>query len=220
MTKGILGRKVGMTQIFAENGELIPVTVVEAKGNVVLQKKTEEVEGYNAIQLGFDDKRPYDKERKDRLVKVANKPEQGHADKANTAPKRFVREIRDADVASYEVGQEVQVDIFAAGDLVDVTGVSKGKGFQGAIKRHGQSRGPMAHGSRYHRRPGSMGGASFPSRVFKGKALPGQMGGDRITIQNLEVVKVDAERNVILIKGNVPGSKKSLVEIKTAIKSK
>lgn len=220
MTKGILGRKVGMTQIFAENGELIPVTVVEAKGNVVLQKKTEEVEGYNAIQLGFDDKRPYDKERKDRLVKVANKPEQGHADKANTAPKRFVREIRDADVASYEVGQEVQVDIFAAGDLVDVTGVSKGKGFQGAIKRHGQSRGPMAHGSRYHRRPGSMGGASFPSRVFKGKALPGQMGGDRITIQNLEVVKVDAERNVILIKGNVPGSKKSLVEIKTAVKSK
>lgn len=220
MTKGILGRKVGMTQIFAENGELIPVTVVEAKGNVVLQKKTEEVEGYNAIQLGFDDKRPYDKERKDRLVKVANKPEQGHADKANTAPKRFVREIRDAEVANYEVGQEVQVDIFAAGDLVDVTGVSKGKGFQGAIKRHGQSRGPMAHGSRYHRRPGSMGGASFPSRVFKGKALPGQMGGDRITIQNLEVVKVDAERNVILIKGNVPGSKKSLVEIKTAIKSK
>ena len=220
MTKGILGRKVGMTQIFAENGELIPVTVVEAKGNVVLQKKTEEVEGYNAIQLGFDDKRPYDKERKDRLVKVANKPEQGHADKANTAPKRFVREIRDAEVANYEVGQEVQVDIFAAGDLVDVTGVSKGKGFQGAIKRHGQSRGPMAHGSRYHRRPGSMGGASFPSRVFKGKALPGQMGGNRITIQNLEVVKVDAERNVILIKGNVPGSKKSLVEIKTAIKSK
>ena len=220
MTKGILGRKVGMTQIFAENGELIPVTVVEAKGNVVLQKKTEEVEGYNAIQLGFDDKRPYDKERKDRLVKVANKPEQGHADKANTAPKRFVREIRDAEVANYEVGQEVQVDIFAAGDLVDVTGVSKGKGFQGAIKRHGQSRGPMAHGSRYHRRPGSMGGASFPSRVFKGKALPGQMGGDRITIQNLEVVKVDAERNVILIKGNVPGSKKSLVEIKTAVKSK
>ena len=218
MTKGILGRKVGMTQIFAENGELIPVTVVEAKGNVVLQKKTEEVEGYNAIQLGFDDKRPYDKERKDRLVKVANKPEQGHADKANTAPKRFVREIRDADVASYEVGQEVQVDIFAAGDLVDVTGVSKGKGFQGAIKRHGQSRGPMAHGSRYHRRPGSMGPVA-PNRVFKNKHLAGRMGGNRVTIQNLEVVQVIPEKNVILIKGNVPGAKKSLITIKSAVKA-
>ena len=218
MTKGILGRKVGMTQIFAENGKLIPVTVVEAKGNVVLQKKTEEVEGYNAIQLGFDDKRPYDKERKDRLVKVANKPEQGHADKANTAPKRFVREIRDADVASYEVGQEVQVDIFAAGDLVDVTGVSKGKGFQGAIKRHGQSRGPMAHGSRYHRRPGSMGPVA-PNRVFKGKALPGQMGGVTVTTQNLEIVSVDVENGLILVKGCIPGSKKSFVKIQSAVKS-
>ena len=190
MTKGILGRKVGMTQIFAENGELIPVTVVEAKGNVVLQKKTEEVEGYNAIQLGFDDKRPYDKERKDRLVKVANKPEQGHADKANTAPKRFVREIR----------------------------VSKGKGFQGAIKRHGQSRGPMAHGSRYHRRPGSMGPVA-PNRVFKGKALPGQMGGVTVTTQNLEIVSVDVENGLILVKGCIPGSKKSFVKIQSAVKS-
>ena len=214
MTKGILGRKVGMTQIFAENGELIPVTVVEAKGNVVLQKKTEEVEGYNAIQLGFDDKRPYDKERKDRLVKVANKPEQGHADKASTAPKRFVREIRDADVASYEVGQEVQVDIFAAGDLVDVTGVSKGKGFQGVIKRHGQARGPMAHGSRYHRRPGSMGACATPSRVLKGKKLPGHMGNVTATVQNLKVVKVDTEKNVILVKGSVPGPKGTIVKVK------
>lgn len=218
MTKGILGRKVGMTQVFAENGELIPVTVVEAKGNVVLQKKTEEVEGYNAIQLGFDDKRPYDKERKDRLVKVANKPEQGHAAKANTAPKRFVREIRNADLSAYELGQEVQVDIFATGDLVDVTGVSKGKGFQGAIKRHGQSRGPMAHGSRYHRRPGSMGPVD-PNRVFKNKRLAGRMGGDRVTIQNLEIVQVVPEKNVILIKGNVPGAKKSLITIKSAVKA-
>lgn len=218
MTKGILGRKIGMTQVFAENGELIPVTVIEAKGNVVLQKKTEEIDGYNAIQLGFDDKRAYDKERKDRKIKVANKPEQGHADKANTAPKRFVREIRDAEVANYEVGQEVQVDIFATGDLVDVTGTSKGKGFQGAIKRHGQSRGPMAHGSRYHRRPGSMGPVA-PNRVFKGKALPGQMGGVTVTTQNLEVVSVDTENGIILIKGCIPGSKKSFVKIQSAVKS-
>ena len=208
MTKGILGKKVGMTQIFTEAGELIPVTVIEATPNVVLQVKTVETDGYNAIQVGFDDKREV----------LSNKPAKGHVAKANTAPKRFIREFKN--VEGLEVGAEITVETFAAGDVVDVTGTSKGKGFQGVIKRHGQSRGPMAHGSRYHRRPGSMGGASFPSRVFKGKALPGQMGGNRITIQNLEVVKVDAERNVILIKGNVPGSKKSLVEIKTAIKSK
>ena len=218
MTKGILGRKVGMTQIFAENGELIPVTVVEAKVYVVLQKKTEEIDGYNSIQLGFDDKRPYDKTRKDALIKVANKPEQGHADKAKTAPKRFIREIKDVELANYEVGQEVQVDIFATGDLVDVTGTSKGKGFQGAIKRHGQSRGPMAHGSRYHRRPGSMGPVA-PNRVFKGKALPGQMGGVTVTTQNLEIVSVDKETGVILIKGCIPGSKKSFVKIQSAVKS-
>ena len=210
MTKGILGKKVGMTQIFTEAGELIPVTVIEATPNVVLQVKTVETDGYNAIQVGFDDKREV----------LSNKPAKGHVAKANTTPKRFIREFNNVELSEYEVGQEITVDVFKAGDIVDVTGTSKGKGFQGAIKRHGQSRGPMAHGSRYHRRPGSMGGASFPSRVFKGKALPGQMGGNRITIQNLEVVKVDAERNVILIKGNVPGSKKSLVEIKTAIKSK
>ena len=210
MTKGILGKKVGMTQYFTEAGELIPVTVVEVTPNVVLQLKTIENDGYEAVQLGFDDLREV----------LSNRPAKGHVAKANDTPKRFIREFNNVELSEYEAGQEITVDVFKAGDIVDVTGTSKGKGFQGAIKRHGQSRGPMAHGSRYHRRPGSMGGASFPSRVFKGKALPGQMGGNRITIQNLEVVKVDAERNVILIKGNVPGSKKSLVEIKTAIKSK
>ena len=210
MTKGILGKKVGMTQYFTEAGELIPVTVVEVTPNVVLQLKTIENDGYEAVQLGFDDLREV----------LSNRPAKGHVAKANATPKRFIREFNNVELSEYEVGQEITVDVFKAGDIVDVTGTSKGKGFQGAIKRHGQSRGPMAHGSRYHRRPGSMGGASFPSRVFKGKALPGQMGGDRITIQNLELVKVDAERNVILIKGNVPGSKKSLVEIKTAVKSK
>ena len=207
MTKGILGRKIGMTQVFAENGNLIPVTVIEAADNVVLQKKSVESDGYEAIQVGFDDKRE----------KLANKPEKGHVAKANTNPKRFIREFRGVDLTGYEVGQEVKVDIFAAGDIVDVTGVSKGKGFQGSIKRHGQSRGPMAHGSRYHRRPGSMGPVA-PNRVFKGKALPGRMGGEQVTVQNLEIVKVDVERNLLLVKGNVPGAKKSLVKIKSAIK--
>jgi large subunit ribosomal protein L3 len=209
MTKGILGRKIGMTQVFAENGDLIPVTVIEATPNVVLQKKTIEKDGYEAIQLGFEDLNE----------KRANKPQIGHAAKANTAPKRFVREIRGANVDEYEVGQEVKVDIFAEGDIVDVTGISKGKGFQGAIKRHGQSRGPMAHGSRYHRRPGSM-GAIAPNRVFKSKELPGRMGGERVTIQNLKIVKVDPERNLLLIKGNVPGPRKGLVIVKSAVKAK
>ncbi|WP_445492913.1 50S ribosomal protein L3 [Niallia sp. 03133] len=209
MTKGILGRKIGMTQVFAENGNLIPVTVVEAAQNVVLQKKTVETDGYESVQIGFEDKRE----------KLANKPEKGHVAKANTAPKRFVRELREVNLDEYEVGQEVKVDVFAEGDIVDVTGISKGKGFQGSIKRHGQSRGPMAHGSRYHRRPGSMGPVA-PNRVFKGKALPGRMGGEQVTVQNLEIVKVDAERNLLLIKGNVPGSKKALLKIKTAVKAK
>ena len=208
MTKGILGRKIGMTQVFAENGDLIPVTVIEATPNVVLQKKTVDTDGYEAIQIGFEDKRE----------KLSNKPEQGHVAKANTAPKRFIREIRNADLADYEIGQEVKVEIFAEGDVVDVTGVTKGKGFQGVIKRHGQSRGPMAHGSRYHRRPGSMGPVA-PNRVFKQKNLPGQMGGNIVTIQNLEIVKVDADRNLLLVKGNVPGSKKALVTVKSAIKA-
>jgi large subunit ribosomal protein L3 len=209
MTKGILGRKVGMTQVFAENGDLIPVTVIAATPNVVLQKKSSETDGYSAIQLGFEDKRE----------KLANKPEKGHVAKANTAPKRFVKELREASLDAYEVGQEVKVDIFTVGEIVDVTGISKGKGFQGSIKRHGQSRGPMSHGSRYHRRPGSMGPVA-PNRVFKNKLLPGRMGGERITVQNLEIVKIDAERNLLLIKGNVPGPKKALITVKGAVKSK
>jgi large subunit ribosomal protein L3 len=209
MTKGILGRKIGMTQVFAENGDLIPVTVIEAAPNVVLQKKTVETDGYEAIQLGFEDKRE----------KLSNKPAKGHVAKASTAPKRFIREFRGLDTANYEVGQEVNVESFAEGDVIDVTGVTKGKGFQGVIKRHGQSRGPMAHGSRYHRRPGSMGPVA-PNRVFKQKKLPGQMGGHVVTIQNLHIVRVDAERNLLLVKGNVPGSRKSLVVVKAAIKSK
>lgn len=207
MTKGILGKKIGMTQIFAENGDLIPVTVIQAEPNVVLQKKTVETDGYEAIQLGFVDV----KESR------ANKPEKGHAAKANTNPKRYIREFRNVNIEEYEVGQEVKVDVFKEGEFVDVTGTSKGKGFQGSIKRHNQSRGPMSHGSRYHRRPGSM-GAVDPARVFKGKNLPGRMGGETITIQNLEIVKVDPERNLLLIKGNVPGAKKSFVKISSAIK--
>ncbi|HCQ5132213.1 TPA: 50S ribosomal protein L3 [Listeria monocytogenes] len=209
MTKGILGRKVGMTQVFTENGELIPVTVIEAAQNVVLQKKTVETDGYEAVQIGFEDKKAI----------LSNKPEQGHVAKANTTPKRFIREFRDVNLDEYEIGAEVKVDVFAEGDIIDATGVSKGKGFQGVIKRHGQSRGPMAHGSRYHRRPGSMGPVA-PNRVFKNKLLPGRMGGEQITIQNLEIVKVDVEKNVLLVKGNVPGAKKALVQIKTATKAK
>lgn len=209
MTKGILGRKVGMTQIFLENGELVPVTVVQAEPNVVLQKKTIETDGYEAIQIGFLDK----KESR------ANKPEKGHAEKANTKPKRYIREIRNANVDEYEVGQEISVDIFEEGDIVDVTGTSKGKGFQGSIKRHNYARGPMSHGSHFHRTGGSMGSVDA-ARVFKGKALPGRMGGEQVTIQNLEIVKVDPERNVLLIKGNIPGAKKSVVKITSAVKAK
>lgn len=208
MTKGILGRKIGMTQVFAENGDLIPVTVVQVAANVVLQVKTVETDGYESVQVGFEDKRE----------KLSNKPEKGHVSKANTTPKRFVREFRGVNLGEYEVGQEVKVDIFAEGEIVDVTGVSKGKGFQGVIKRHGQSRGPMAHGSRYHRRPGSMGPVA-PNRVFKGKKLAGRMGGEQVTVQNLQIVKVDTERNLLLIKGNVPGPKKALLKIKSAIKA-
>ncbi len=204
-TKGILGKKVGMTQVFTENGELVPVTVVEVGTNVVLQVKTVENDGYNAIQLGFDDQR---------AVNV-NKPAKGHADKAKTAPKRFVREIRDVQ-GDYKVGDEVKADLFEAGDIVDVTGTSKGHGFQGNIKRWGQSRGPMAHGSRYHRRPGSMG--VIINRVMKGQMLPGRMGGKRVTIQNLDIVKADMENGVLLIKGNVPGANKSYVTIKSTVK--
>ncbi|MYL35891.1 50S ribosomal protein L3 [Pontibacillus yanchengensis] len=202
MTKGILGRKIGMTQLFNDNGELTPVTVIQAEPNVVLQKKTVENDGYEAIQLGFAEKR----------VKLANKPVKGHVEKAETTPKRFIREFRDTNLEDYEMGQEVSVNVFAAGDKIDVTGTSKGKGFQGAIKRHNQSTGPLTHGSRYHRRPGTMGDINS-MHVFKGKKLPGQMGARTVTIQNLEVVKVDEERNLLLVKGNVPGAKKSYVKI-------
>ncbi|WP_059105436.1 50S ribosomal protein L3 [Shouchella shacheensis] len=206
MTKGILGRKVGMTQVFAENGEVIPVTVIEAEPNVVLQKKSVESDGYEAYQLGFAD------------AKKPNKPAQGHAVKAETAPKRFIKEIRGVNLDDVTVGQEINVTTFAAGDTVDVIGTSKGKGFQGAIKRHNQARGPMTHGSRYHRRPGAMGPVA-PNRVFKGKLLPGRMGGEQVTMQNLEIVKVDADRNLLLVKGNVPGAKKSYVAVQTAVKA-
>lgn len=205
-TKGILGKKVGMTQVFTEDGELVPVTVVEVGSNVVMQVKTMENDGYEAIQLGFDDQSE---------VKT-NKPAKGHAAKAKTAPKRFVREIRGVELGEYNVGDEIKADIFEAGEFVDVTGTSKGHGFQGNIKRWGQSRGPMAHGSRYHRRPGSMG--SIINRVFPGKVLPGRMGGKRVTIQNLEIVKADTENGVLLIKGNIPGANKSFVTIKSTVK--
>ncbi len=206
MTKGILGKKLGMTQVFGPNGSAIAVTVIEV-GSVVLQKKDLENDGYEAIQLGFGDVKEH----------RANKPEKGHAAKANTAPKRFIREIDGINLGEYEVGQELKADTFAAGDIVDVSGVTKGKGFQGAIKRHNQSRGPMAHGSRYHRGPGSLGSIN-PGRVFKGQTLPGQMGGDKVTVQNLEVVKVVEDRNLILVKGSIPGPKNSYVVVRSAVK--
>ncbi|MEG0283714.1 MAG: 50S ribosomal protein L3 [Erysipelotrichales bacterium] len=211
--KGILGRKLGMTQVFTTDGELVPVTVVECEPNIVTQQKTIENDGYVATQVGMNDK----KERNPKYGNGYNKPEKGHFDKANTAPKRFVREFKSEEMSAYEVGSAIEVDIFAAGDIVDVTGTSKGKGFQGSIKRHGQSRGPMTHGSRYHRRPGSM-GAIVGKRVFKGKKLPGHMGVRRTTVQNLEVVSIDTANNLLLIKGNIPGPKKGLVMVKDAIK--
>lgn len=208
--KGILARKVGMTQVFTESGVLIPVTVLEVNtNNVVTQIKTKANDGYDAIQLGFDNKRE----------KLSNKPEMGHVKKANTEPKRFFRELRGVNVEDYTLGQEIKVDIFESGEVVDVTGTSKGKGFQGVIKRFNQSRGPMGHGSQYHRGVGSM-GTLRPMRVFKGKHLPGHMGNETVTIQNLEIIKVDTENNLILVKGNVPGPNKGLVFVKSAIKNK
>ena len=205
--KGILGRKLGMTQVFEKNGKLVPVTVVEVEPNVVTQIKTTENDGYEAIQLGFDTKRE----------KLSNKAEKGHLAKANTAPKRFLKEIRGVDISKYELGQELTVEVFEEGEMVDVTGISKGKGFQGVIKRYNQSRGPLGHGSQYHRGVGSL-GTMRPMRVFKGKKLPGHMGHVTVTMQNLEIVAVMKDENVILIKGNVPGAKKSLVIIKSAVK--
>lgn len=209
MKKAILTTKVGMTQIFNEDGVLTPVTVLQAGPCVVTQVKTVENDGYAAVQVGFGDIRE----------KLVNKPMKGHFAKAGVAPKRFVREFRLEDAESYAVGQEIKADVFAAGDKVDATAKSKGKGFQGAIKRHGQSRGPMTHGSKFHRHAGSNGACSDPSKVFKGKKMPGHMGHKRVTIQNLEIVQVDAEKNLILVKGAVPGPKKSLVTLKEAVKA-
>ena len=206
--KGILGRKVGMTQVFTTNGLLIPVTVVEVEPNVITQIKTVEKDGYNSIQLGAFTKRE----------KVSNKPEMGHVKKANTTPKRFLKEIKGLDVTNYEVGQIIGVDTFEVGELVDVTGTSKGKGFQGTIKRHNFSRGPMGHGSHYHRAVGSR-GPMRPMRVLKGKKLPGHMGNETVTIQNLEIIAVDVENNCLLISGNIPGPKKGYVIVRTAVKN-
>lgn len=206
--KGIVGKKIGMTQMFDETGLVIPVTVIEVESNVVTQVKTIEKDGYNAIQVGHGDVRE----------KNINKPQKGHLDKAGVAPKRTLQEFRLESVEGFTAGQELKADLFKAGDKVDVSGISKGKGFQGSIKRHNQSRGPMTHGSRYHRGPGAMSAAAYPGKVFKGKKLPGHMGSETVTIQNLEVVKVDVERNLLIVKGAVPGPKKAQVTINESIK--
>lgn len=207
MKKAILAKKVGMTQIFNEAGELVPVTVLQAGPCVVTQVKTIENDGYEAVQVGFEDIRE----------KLVNKPVKGMFDKTGVSYKRYVREFKLE--GEYSVKDEIKVDVFEAGDKIDATAIAKGKGFQGAIKRHGQSRGPMAHGSKYHRHAGSNGSCSTPSRVFKGKKMPGHMGGKKVTTQNLEVVRVDAEKNLLLVKGAVPGPKKSLVTIKESVKA-
>ena len=209
MNKGLIGRKIGMTQIFDESGKVIPVTVIEAGPCVVAQVKTIENDGYQAIQLGFGEV----KEKK------LTKPAKGHFTKVNVTPKKHLREFRLDSVEGLTVGQELKADVFAAGDKLDIQGTSKGKGFQGVIKRHGQHRGPMGHGSMYHRRPGSMGPTSTPGRVFKGKKLPGHMGRVTVTIQNLDVVRVDMDKNVILVKGSVPGAKGAILKIKSAVKA-
>ncbi len=209
MKKGIIGKKVGMTQIFDEKGNVIPVTAIETEGNIVAQIKTVETDGYQSIQLGYGDV-------KDKHI---NKPEAGHFAKAKLPNKKHLREFRLDSVENYKVGDEVKVDIFEAGEKVDIQGTSKGKGFQGVIKRHAQHRGPMGHGSMYHRRPGSMGATSTPGRVFKGKKLPGHMGKVTVTIQNLEIVKVDTDKNVLLVKGSVPGPKGAILKVKSTVKA-
>ncbi|MBO5561934.1 MAG: 50S ribosomal protein L3 [Firmicutes bacterium] len=209
MQKAIVAKKIGMTQIFAENGLLIPVTVLEAGPCVVTQKKTEENDGYNAIQVGFGEVK----------AKKVNKPMKGHFEKAGVVPTKVLKELRLDDTSAYEVGSEIKADVFAAGDKVDATGISKGKGYQGPIKRHGQSRGPMAHGSKYHRGVGSLSSATTPGKVKKGKKMAGHMGSVQVTVQNLEVVRADAEKNLLLIKGAVPGSKGSVLVIKNSVKA-
>ena len=210
MKKALIGKKVGMTQIFDENGVVIPVTVIEAGPCVVAQVKTLENDGYEAVQLGYGEV----KENK------LNKPEKGHFAKANVTAKKHLREFRLDSIEGIKVGDELKADVFAAGEKIDVQGTSKGKGFQGVIKRHGQHRGPMGHGSMYHRRPGSMGATSTPGRVFKGKKLPGHMGKVTVTVQNLDVVRVDMDKNVLLIKGSVPGAKGAILKIKSAVRAK
>ena len=209
MQKAIVAKKIGMTQIFAENGLLIPVTVLEAGPCVVTQKKTVENDGYDAIQVGFGEIKP----------KKVNKPMKGHFDKAGVVPTKILKELRLDDTSAYEVGSEIKADVFAAGDKVDATGISKGKGYQGPIKRHGQSRGPMAHGSKYHRGVGSLSSATTPGKVKKGKKMAGHMGSVKVTIQNLEVVRADAEKNLLLIKGAVPGNKGAVIVIKNSVKA-
>lgn len=208
MKKGILATKLGMTQIWNDKGEIIPVTVLNAGPCTVLQIKTKDTDGYDAIQVGFGDIRE----------KLLNKPQLGHLKKSNSAPKRYIREFRFEDVSSYSLGQEIKADIFQDGDIVDASGISKGKGFQGAIKRLGQHRGPMKHGSKFHRHQGSNNSATTPGRVYKGKGMPGHMGVQKITTQNLEIVKVDLEKNLILVKGSVPGPNKSLVTLTESVK--
>jgi len=209
MKKAILTTKVGMTQVFGENGILIPVTVLQAGPMFVTQVKTVENDGYSAVQIGFGDIRE----------KLVNKPRKGHFAKAGVENKRFLKEFKFENSTDYKVGQEIKADIFAEGDKIDATAKSKGKGFQGVIKRHGLARGPMSHGSKHHRHAGSSGAATSPGRVFKGKKMAGHMGNVKVTVQNLEVVRVDAEKNLILVKGAVPGAKKSLVIIKESVKS-
>ena len=225
MKKAILATKVGMTQIFTEDGALVPVTVLQAGPCVVTQVKTAENDGYSAVQVGFVDKKERivnkDKNGKKEIVHRhgVNKALKGHFDKAGVSCKRYVREFRLDNAEEYTLGSEIKADVFAAGDKIDASAISKGKGFQGAIKRHGQHRGPMAHGSKFHRHQGSNGACSSPSRVFKGKGMPGHMGCVKVTVQNLEVVRVDAENNLLLVKGAVPGPKKSLVTIREAVKA-
>ncbi len=225
MKKGILATKIGMTQIFGEDGSLIPVTVLQAGPCVVTQIKTVENDGYSAVQVGFVDKKERivnkDKTGKKEIVHRhgVNKALKGHFDKAGVSCKRYVREFKFDNAEEYALGSEIKADVFAAGDKIDVSAISKGKGFQGAIKRHGQHRGPMTHGSKFHRHQGSNGACSSPSRVFKGKGMPGHMGCVKVTVQNLEVVRVDAEKNLLLVKGAVPGPKKALVTVKETVKA-
>lgn len=206
--KGIMGKKLGMTQIFGETGELVAVTVIEATPNVVIQKKTVDKEGYDAVQLGFEPIRE----------KLANKPKKGHFEKAGAKPMRFLREFKDDSFQELELGSEVKVDIFEEGSFVDITGISKGKGTQGVIKRHGFQRGRESHGSKFHRMPGGLSAGTYPGRVFKGKRMEGRMGSEKVTVQNLEIVRVDADKNLLLVKGAVPGARNGMVLVKAALK--